>query len=622
MNMPQWAAGVYHDGSAVYVSNPTPKLGETVTVTVRVPKDAPVLRMYLRTMPDGEGHHDAMERVGEDTISAYWQGQMAVHQPRNNYRFKLLTPQGAYYLYQNGLQRYDGPDWGDFILLADFEAPAWVNDAVFYQIFPDRFNNGDPSLTPPDGAWEADGAMVKQRGWDEMPTPWRESGAVDFFGGDLIGIRVKLDYLQELGVNGVYLTPIFPSFSNHRYNIHDFYNVDPYLGGNEALIALREELDKRGMYLMLDVTHNHTGNKHPWFLEAQADPDAPTADYYTFRGRPDDYEAWLGVRTLPKLNYRSQKLRDQMYAGENGVLRHWLRPPYRIDGWRLDVANMAGRQGAVQLGHKIGRGIRQAVKAENPDAYLIGEHFFDSTPHLQGNEFDAVMDYQGLNVPVWRWVAGYDGGSWSDGSKDHVQMATEAFDEQLTRFRAAVPWVIANMQFHQLDSHDTMRFLTICHDDTDLVKIGLGLIMTYPGVPCVYYGDEIGLAGGVDPDNRRPMPWDVTQWNRDLQAYYMRFIALRRDNPALKTGGFQTLHAEGNTYAFSRQAPEQQVIVIAHRGRGAYHSFQLFVRPANIPDGTLLKDLISGETVEVINGYITLTLPTCSVIVLEKQQHK
>jgi alpha-glucosidase len=619
MHMPQWAAGVYHDGSAVYVSNPTPRLGESVTMTVRVPKDAPVHRMFLRTVPDGEGHHAAMERVGEDEISAYWQGQMAAHQPRNNYRFKLLTPQGAYYLYQDGLHRYDGPDWGDFILLADFEAPSWVNDTVFYQIFPDRFNNGDPSLTPPDDAWDADGAKVRQRGWDELPKPWRESGAVDFFGGDLIGIRAKLDYLQDLGVNGVYLTPIFPSYSNHRYNIHDFYNVDPYLGGNDALIALREELDKRGMYLMLDVTHNHTGNKHPWFLEAQNNPDAPTADYYTFRQRPDDYEAWLGVKTLPKLNYRSHKLREQMYAGENGVMRHWLRPPYRIDGWRLDVANMAGRQGAVQLGHKIGRGIRKAVKAENPNAYLIGEHFFDSTPHLQGGEFDAVMDYQGLNVPIWRWVAGYDGGSWADGSKDNVQMATEAFAEQLTRFRAAVPWVIANMQFHQLDSHDTMRFLNICNGDTDLVKVGVGLIMTYTGVPCVYYGDEIGLPGGTDPDNRRPMLWDVTQWNRDLQAYYKTFIALRRDNPALKTGGLQTLHAEGNTYAFSRQSPDQQVIVIAHRGRGAYRSFQLFVRPANIPDGTMLKDKISGETYAVVNGYVTLTLPTCSVTVLERQ---
>lgn len=617
MSMPQWAAGVHHDGSAVYVSNPTPKLGETITVTVRVPKDAPVTRVYVRTAPDGEAHHAPMEVRGEDAISVYWQGPVKIHQPRNNYRFKLMTPHGAFYLYQSGLARYDGPDWGDYIVVADFQEARWVHEAVFYQIFPDRFANGDPSLTPPDGAWEADGAVVRQMRWTDLPRPWRESGAVEFFGGDLVGIREKLDYIQSLGMNAIYLTPIFPSYSNHRYNIHDFYSVDPYLGGDEALIALREEMDRRGMYLMLDVTHNHTGNLHPWFLEAQKDPNAPTADYYTFTSRPDGYEAWLGVKTLPKLNYRSEKLRQQMYAGPQGVLRYWLRPPFRIDAWRLDVANMAGRQGAVQVGHKVGRGMRDAVKQENPQAYLIGEHFFDSTPHLQGNEFDAVMDYQGLNVPIWRWVAGYDGGSWADGSKDHVPMQTEAFAEQLTRFRAAVPWIIANQQFHQLGSHDTMRFLNICKGDTAKVKLGLALIMTYPGVPCVYYGDEIGLPGGVDPDNRRPMPWNEASWDLDLLAYYKTFVALRRGNPALKTGGFQMLYAEGNTYAFGRQSPEQHILVIAHRGDGPYKAFQLLVRAASIADGTALTDLVSGTVHIVVNGYVTLDIGPFQTVVLE-----
>lgn len=617
MNMPQWAASVHHDSSAVYVSNPTPKLGEVITLTLRVPKDAPVTGVFLRTVPDGEGHHAAMQIAGEDAVSVFWQGEMKIHQPRNNYRFKLITPQGAYYLYQSGIARYDGPDWGDYIIVADFQAPEWVHHAVFYQIFPDRFANGDPSLTPPDGAWEAEGIPVKQRAWDELPRPWKESGAVDFFGGDLIGIIQKLDYLQDLGVNGVYMTPIFPSYSNHRYNIHDFYNVDEYLGGNAALVALREELTRRGMYLMLDVTHNHTGNKHPWFLAAQADPDAPTADYYKFTERPDGYEAWLGVKSLPKLNYESEKLREQMYAGDGSVLRHWLRPPYSIDAWRLDVANMAGRLGAVQLGHKIGRGMRRAVKEENPQVYLIGEHFFDSTQHLQGNEFDGVMDYQGLNVPIWRWVAGYDGGSWAEGSKDAVLMQTEAFAEQLRRFRAAVPWIIANQQFHQLCSHDTMRFLNICGGDSNRAKLGLALIMTYPGVPCVYYGDEIGLAGGVDPDNRRPMPWDPELWNTDIQAYYKAFIALRRENPALMVGGFQDLHAEGNTYAFSRQSPEQQVIVISHRGDGPYNAFQLLARAAGIPDGATLTDLLGGAQYTVTNGYLTLDLAPFQTVVLD-----
>lgn len=617
MNMPPWTKGLYHNSSAVYVSNPLPKLGETVTLTVRVPLDAPIERAFVRSAPDGEGHHTAMQRVREDAVSAYWEGTLKIHQPRNGYRFKFLTPHGAYYLNQAGVWRVDGPDTNDFKLLADFQEAAWVHEAVFYQIFPDRFHNGDDSLTPQDGAWEADGVPVKRRGWDELPRPWRESGGVDFFGGDLPGIVQKMDYLEALGVNALYMTPIFPSYSNHRYNIHDFFNVDAHLGGNDALIALREAFDRRGWYLILDVTHNHTGDKHPWFTEARTNPDAPSADFYTIYERPDDYEAWLGVRTLPKLNYRSQKLREMMYAGEDSVLRHWLKPPYRMDGWRLDVANMAGKQGAIQLGHKVGRGMRKAVKSLKPDAYLMGEHFFDGTPHLQGEELDAIMDYQGLNIPAWRWLNGYDSGAWAVGSKDTVPMETEAFAQQLTQYLAAVPWVIGNMQFHQLGSHDTVRILNIVSGDKGLVRVGLALLMSYTGVPCVYYGDEIGLAGDKDPDNRRPMPWDESKWDTDLLAFYRRWIGLRRSAHALKYGGIQTLHAAGDVYAFSRESTDQQVIVVLHRGKAMVNAVRLEVWPAGVPDGATLVDLHTGESYPVRDGAVTLDLLSYHTAALE-----
>ncbi len=617
MNMPAWTDGVYHNSSAVYVSNPTPRLGEVVTLTVRVPLDAPVERMYVRTAPDGEGHHEMMHRTHQDAVSAYWQGTMKIHQPRNTYRFKLMTPQGAYYLTQVGVVRIDGPDWLDYKLIADFQEPAWVHEAVFYQIFPDRFHNGDDSLTPQDNAWEADGRPVKRRAWDDLPRPWHESGGVDFFGGDLPGIIQKMDYLAQLGVNALYMTPIFPSTSNHRYNIHDFFNVDPHLGGNEALVALREAFDQRGWYLIMDVTHNHTGSLHPWFLEAQKDENAPSADFYTFYHRPDDYEAWLGVRSLPKLNYRSHKLREVMYAGEDSVLRHWLKPPYRIDGWRLDVANMAGRQGSIQLGHKIGRGMRQAVKSLKPDAYLMGENFFDATQHLQGDELDAVMDYQGFNIPLWRWLAGYDSGAWAAGSKDTIPMETEAFAQQLTYYLAAIPWVIGNLQFHQLGSHDTVRILNIVGGDKGLVRVGLAMLMSYPGVPCVYYGDEIGLPGDKDPDNRRPMPWDESKWDVDLLGFYRRWIGLRRTTHALKYGGIQTLYAAGDVYAFSRQSTQQHVVALMHRGQGKLNDFRLPVRAAGIPDGATLTDLLTGESHSVQDGAIVLDVLSYHAAVFE-----
>jgi len=608
MNLPAWTTGIYHNSSAVYVSNPTPDLGETVTITVRVPLDAPIERAFIRSAPDSEGHHDPLQRVGEDSVSAYWQGTLKIHQPRNNYRFKFMTPQGAYYLNQVGVGRVDGPDYGDFKLIADFQEAGWVHEAVFYQIFPDRFHNGDDSLTPQDDEWQADGVPVRRRAWDELPRPWRESGGVDFFGGDLPGILQKMDYLEALGINALYMTPIFPSTSNHRYNIRDFFNVDPHLGGNDALIALREAFDKRGWYMILDVTHNHTGSDNPWFTAAQQDENAPSADFFTFYERPNHYEAWLGVKSLPKLNYRSHKLREVMYAGEDSILRHWLKPPYRMDGWRLDVANMAGKQGSIQLGHKIGRGMRQAVKSIKSDAYLMGEHFFDGTPHLQGEELDAIMDYQGLNIPLWRWLNGYDSGSWAAGSKDTVPMETEAFAEQLNQYLGAVPWVIGNMQFHQLVSHDTVRILNILGGDKGLVRVGAALLLSYAGVPCVYYGDEIGLAGDKDPDNRRPMPWDESKWDGELLAYYRNWIGLRRTSHALKYGGVQTVCATGDVFAFSRQSTQQHVIVLAHRGNVTLPGFRLTVRAAGIADGATLTDMLTGESYRVADGAITLEL--------------
>src|SRR5690606_38621709 len=208
-----------------------------------------------------------------------------------------------------GVQRAETIDALDFKLLVDFDTPDWLNDRVFYQIFPDRFYNGDPELNVPEGAWAYASALghefyTRSAGWDALPRPYHEVGSQEFFNGDLPGITQKLDYLTELGVNGLYLTPIFTSISNHRYNASDFYNVDPYLGGNTALIALREATRARDIRLILDVTPNHTGTAHEWFQTAQADANAPSSAFYTFYQHPHEYESWLGHKSLPKLNYR------------------------------------------------------------------------------------------------------------------------------------------------------------------------------------------------------------------------------------------------------------------------------------------------------------------------------
>ncbi|MBZ0287765.1 MAG: hypothetical protein K8I30_09140, partial [Anaerolineae bacterium] len=224
----------------------------------------------------------------------------------------------------------------------------------------------------------------------------------------------------------------------------------------------------------------------------------------------------------------------------DSVVRRWLREPYRIDGWRLDVYHTMARQGMDQMLHKVSRQIHRVVKTDNPQAYIFGEHFGDATPHLQGDEMDAVMNYQGFNIPTWRWLAGYESQSETRPEvADRTLYSSEAYAEQLLRYRTPVPWAIARQQFNQLCSHDTTRILNIVGGDKDLLRLGVALLMAYPGVPCIYYGDEIGLPGGRDPDNRRTMPWDQSEWDTDLRAFYQRLIRLRRESPALIDGGVQ-----------------------------------------------------------------------------------
>ncbi len=600
-----WFDGIHHDGSIRYVSNPLPHLNETVTITLRTPKDAPIKAIALRTTPDGEGHREMMTITVSDTLSDYWQAELTVSMPTNPYRFEVLTTSGKLHYNSLGASAAKMSDLYDFKLLADFKAPSWLPDAVFYQIFPDRFHNGDPAITSKDGAWSLMGYSVQQMPWDADPLAWREGGNLDFFGGDLIGIQAKLDYLKALGVNAIYLTPIFKSLSNHRYNIDDFFNVDEHLGGNPALANLVDAMHAHDMKLILDVTPNHSSNTSEWFKAAQADANAPSAAYYTFNTHPDDYVSWLGVPILPKLNYGSDGMKDVMYRDENAVLRHWLKPPYNVDGWRLDVYNMTARQGELQLSKEVGRGMRQAVKETNPDAYLFGEHFFDGTAHLQGDEMDATMNYTGFNIPMWQWLCGYDGLDWKPEIEDTTLFDTQAFDQQLNNFRAPVPWVVARQQFHQLGNHDTRRILSITGDKA-LVKLGTAMLMAYPGVPCIYYGDEIALAGERDPNNRRPMPWDESQWDDDMLTFHKYIIQLRRTQHALMHGGYQTLYAQGDLWVFLRESDKQKLVVVGYRGPDTLEEITIPVWHGGIADGTL-TDLLTDNTVFTVqDGHLTL----------------
>lgn len=598
-----WTLGVHHDGSALYVSNLYPTLDDIVTIRLRVPKTAPLLEVTLRTSSDGEQHDIPMEReaiTGDASPFRIYSGNLSMRNRTMRYRFKLLTEDDLWYFTGMGMSRIEWPAQYSFKLVAGYQAPEWIFDAVFYQIFPDRFYNSNPALNPVSGVEfnSPDGRRftTQLRDWElDAPLPYAEGGMVDFFGGDLPGISEKLDYLNDLGVNALYLNPIFSSMSNHKYNVNDYFTVDPHFGGNTALAELRSALDDVNFRIVLDLTPNHTGNDHTWFKSAQADFDASTTAYYTFHDHPHHYESWLGIPTLPKLNYANQQVWDAMIHSENSVIKHWLQEPYRIDGWRLDVWNMTGRQGGYDANHSLATALVQAAREANPDAFVFGESFFDAVDNLQGDQLDAVMNYRGFTTPLWRWLGGCFVGDPPLPEKRRHISATEAV-EQMQHYYASIPWIIARQQFNLLGSHDTQRILAVVGDDHELAKVAATLLFTFPGVPCVYYGDEIGMTGTQAKESHRmPMQWNEEQWDDELYSFYKQLIHLRRQSDALINGGYQVLYAAADVLVYQRHSQSERLIILLHRGRTTATPISIPVWQAGVADDTAFDDVILGN---------------------------
>jgi alpha-glucosidase len=602
-----WLSTVHHDGSEKYVSNPAPALGDTVRIRLRMGDQAPVRRVVLRAFPDGEQHFTPMRAGAHEPPARWWEADLHISQPIEHYRFLLEADDGIWWYTAAGPTAHEPLDYTDFRLLAEYESPAWLQDAVFYQIYPDRFANGDPSNDPRPDWYEYRGYRPYTYPWG-TPPPDHTSRTITFYGGDLQGVVQHVDHLERLGVNAIYLNPVFTAYSNHRYDPIDYTRVDPHLGGDEALIALRRALDARGMRYILDVTPNHCGFKHPWFLAAQADRNAPEAEFFTFRRHPDDYHSWLGHTSLVKLNYQSAELRRRMFESDDAVFRRWLRPPFAADGWRVDVGNMVGRQGAIQMNGEIVRAIRRAVKQTRADAYLMGENFFDASAQLQGDQWDAVMNYMGLATPLWHWLRGYQQGAmdWSDTITSPVPYATAALDETWWMRRAAIPWIVAQQQYNLLGSHDTNRIRSVVNGNDALHRLAVTVQLTFPGVPALYYGDEIGL---TDVPHLRAigcMNWDESQWNHRLFDFFRDLVALRRRSGILQRGGFQMLAVEEDTFAYQRESREGRMLVIAHRGEQPRPAGSLPMAHGGIPDGARFIEHFSGQPVIVQNGMLML----------------
>ena len=406
--------------------------------------------------------------------------------------------------------------------------PAWLEDTVFYQIFPERFFNGDPTNDP------------------MSITPWGgKPKNENFFGGDLEGIHQKIPYLQDLGISALYLNPIFDAPSNHKYDTRDYLRIAPEFGDLKTYLRLVRRLHQEGMRIILDGVFNHTGDQFWAFRDILLRQEkSPYSKWFYCHERPvcqvpqPNYECWWGVKTLPKLNYAEPEVVRYIMR----IVAFWTLTG--IDGWRLDVPN--------EVVIDFWQYFRKLVKSINPEAYIVGEIWEDAGAWLNNRLFDAVMNY------IWRDLV------IRFFAKEDLDAA--GFEAGLADLRNRYsPVVTANM-FNLLSSHDTPRFLTLCDKRKDRMLLAILFQFTYPGVPVIYYGDEIGMTGGKDPDCRKTMVWDESRWDRELHNAYKNLIRLRRQNLALRRGEYvPAVVTPDGILGYWRRLGEQSVLVLINR---------------------------------------------------------
>lgn len=452
--------------------------------------------------------------------------------------------------------------------------PYWVKDAVFYQIFPDRFRNGDPANDPPN-----------KQSWGSPPTIW------DFQGGDLQGVTEKIDYLLDLGINAIYFNPIFLATSNHRYNTSDYYQIDPKLGRKEDFLALLDAAHQNDIRVVIDGVFNHCGRGFFAFndvLENQS--HSPYLNWFHLNNVPldayspgdaGDYEAWWKLKSLPKFNTDNPLVRNYIFD----VARYWIR--LGVDGWRLDVPNEIDDENFWEE-------FRNVVKTENPDAYLVGE-IWDGDPRWVGEKsFDGLMNY-----PIREGIIGLLMGS----------MTTEEFSEkingQLNRYARENVFAMYNL----LGSHDTVRIKTELEGRVDKLKLAYQFLLAYPGAPAIYYGDEIGLDGGKDPDCRKAFPWDENGWDKDLRKFIQGLISIRKKRQALRGGTYQEILVDGkkNGYSFARTQAEESLLVVLNTG-DTRRNFHLPVEKLGWNDGQIVRDVLSGGEFKVSNSGLNIAV--------------
>ncbi|MBP3263420.1 alpha amylase N-terminal ig-like domain-containing protein [Pseudobutyrivibrio sp.] len=501
--MDLFTKSIYSDGTKNYVDKPIPKLNDNVNIGLSM-LDEDVSSVFLLRIRNGAEEYHEMKPIGNRGQLAYYQVSIDINEPVLSYHFVVVRKNVIYYYTQAGVTTYVPDNADNFVILADFIQPAWVDGAVFYQIFPH--------------AW-----------------------------GNLYKVIEHIPYLKDLGVTAIYLNPIFSAPSNHKYDCSDYFHVDEEFGGDKALEELSKALHANDMQLILDISINHTGITHNWVKEKR---------HFYFENDDHSLMGWCGVETLPVLDYRNEELRDLIYRAPGSVLRKWLKPPYSIDGWRFDVADVFAKNDNVQLSDELWKEVCNAIREEKPDAFIIGEHWADCTKYLQGDLWNTPMNYYGFGR-ILRQFTGLPELFVSRNetlAKVPYKMTAEDVVARTIEHYSKFPQVIADAQMNLVDSHDVPRIHNYEGYSFEKVKAVVISQLLWTGIPCVYYGDELGIDGYTYHDSgfRYEMPWNlVTDDNQYLQLY-KKAISLRRNKASFSNGSRLVLYAKDYVLAVAR----------------------------------------------------------------------
>ena len=670
---------LFCDGTEGYVYPPEPKESELVTFRFRTAKDD-VDRVGLVTSADTY----VMEKECTQGEFDYYTFETRLGEEPFRYCFEVQSGTEKYYYGRCGISR-EILEYYNFVVVPGFSTPDWAKGAVMYQIFTDRFYNGDKSNDVETNEYYYIGEYSQRvTNWNKYPA---NMGVREFYGGDLQGVMDKLDYLQDLGVEVVYFNPLFVSPSNHKYDIQDYDYIDPHYGkivddggevlpngvtdnsqatkykkrttglknleaSNESFIKLVEELHRRGMKVILDGVFNHCGSFNKWMdreriYEGEEDyepgayvsADSPYRSYFRFfKEGPENwpyngnYDGWWGHDTLPKLNYEdSVKLENYiLYIG-----RKWVSPPYNVDGWRLDVAADLGRSN--EYNHEFWQKFRRAVKDANPNALILAEHYGDPSDWLKGDEWDTVMNYDAFMEPVTWFLTGME--KHSDEAREELLGNIDNFIGSMAHHMSNMLTPSLQVAMNELSNHDHSRFLTRTNHmvgrvehlgpeaaneyvNKAVMREAVVMQMTWVGAPTVYYGDEAGVCGFTDPDNRRTYPWGHE--DQELIAFHKEAIRIHKEHPALKTGSLKILGGEENILSYARFKGHDRIIVVINN-RSERAEVKVPVWEAEIPIKCRMKRLLysykEGYTTEyeeylVEDGEVVANMGPHSALVL------